>query len=147
MGWWLQHTVNVLSATCRWIFSYYDHHLTISVSMKSSLTFTVLCVSCCCCSVAQSCLIVGDPMDCSTPGYPVLQYLPEFLKIMSIESMMPFNHLILCHSLFLLPSVFFNIEVLSNESVLLIRWPKYWSFCFSISSSNEYSGLISFRMD
>ena len=60
---------------------------------------------------------------------------------------MPFNHLILCHSLFLLPSVFLNMKVFSNESVLLIRWPKYWSFCFSISSSNEYSGLICFRMD
>ena len=60
---------------------------------------------------------------------------------------MPFNHLILCHSLFLLRSVFLHIKVFSNESVLLIRWPKYWSFCFSISSSNEYSGLICFRMD
>ena len=65
---------------------------------------------------------------------------------MSIESVMPSNHLILCHSL-LLPSVFPSIRVFSNESVLCIRWPEYWSFSFSISPSNEYSGLISFRMD
>ena len=66
---------------------------------------------------------------------------------MSIESVMPSNHLILCHPLLLLPSVFLNIRVFSNESVLCIRWPKYWSFSFNISPSNEYSGLISFRMD
>ena len=66
---------------------------------------------------------------------------------MSIELMMPSNHLIFCHPLFLLPSVFPSIRVFSNESVLHIRWPKYWSFSFSISPSNEYSGLISFRMD
>ena len=66
---------------------------------------------------------------------------------MSIESVMPSNHLILCHPLLLLPSVFPSIRVFSNESVLHIRWPKYWSFSFSISPSSEYSGLISFRMD
>ena len=66
---------------------------------------------------------------------------------MSIESVMPSNHLILCHPLLLLPSIFPSIRVFSNESVLPIRWPKYWSFSFSISLSNEYSGLISFRMD
>ena len=68
-------------------------------------------------------------------------------KLMSFESVMPSNHLILCRPLLLLPSIFPNIKVFSNESVLLIRWPKYWSFSFSISTSNEYSGLISFRMD
>ena len=68
-------------------------------------------------------------------------------KLMSIESVMPSNHLILCCPLLLLPSVFPNIRVFSSESVLRIRWPKYWSFSFSISPSNEYSGLISFRMD
>ena len=66
---------------------------------------------------------------------------------MSIELVMPSNHLILCHPLFLLPSIFPSIRVFSNESVLRIRWPEYWSFSFSISPSNEYSGLISFRMD
>ena len=71
----------------------------------------------------------------------------SLLKFMSIESPMPSNHLILCRSLLLLPSVFLSIRVFSSESVLCIRWPKYWSFSFSISPSNEYSGLISFRMD
>ena len=71
----------------------------------------------------------------------------SLLKLISIESVMPSNHLILCHPLLLLPSVFPNIRVFSNESVLPISWPNYWSFSFSISPSNEYSGLISFRMD
>ena len=70
----------------------------------------------------------------------------SLLKLMSIESVMPSNYLILCHPL-LLPSIFPSIKVFSNESVLHIRWPKYWSFSFSISPSNEYSGLISFRID
>ena len=71
----------------------------------------------------------------------------SLLKLMSIESVMPTNHLILCHPLLLLPSIFPSITVFSNESVLRIRWPKYWSFSFSISPCNEYSGLISLRMD
>ena len=71
----------------------------------------------------------------------------SLLKLMSIESVIPSNHLILCCPLLLLPSVFPSIRVFSNESVLHIRWPKYWSFSFSISPSSEYSGLISFRMD
>ena len=71
----------------------------------------------------------------------------SLLKLMSIESMMPSNHLILCHPLLFLPSIFPSIRVFSNESVLRIRWSKFWSFSFSISPSNEYSGLISFRMD
>jgi len=71
----------------------------------------------------------------------------SLLKLMSIELVIPSNHLILCHPLFLLPSIFPSIRVFSNESAVRIRWPKYWSFSFSISPSNEYSGLISFRMD
>ena len=71
----------------------------------------------------------------------------SLLRLMSIESVMPSNHLILCHPLLLPPSIFPSIRVFSNGSVLRIRWPKYWSFSFSISPSNEYSGLISFRMD
>ena len=71
----------------------------------------------------------------------------SLLKLMAIEAVMPSNHLILCRTLLLLPSIFPSIRVFSNESVLHIRWPKYWSFTFSISPSNEYSGLISFRMD
>ena len=97
--------------------------------------------------VAPSCLTLCDPMDCSTPGFPVLHYVQSLLKLMSIESMMPSNHLILCHPLLLLPSIFPSIRVFSNESALCIRWPNYWSFIFSISPSNEYSGLISFRID
>ena len=71
----------------------------------------------------------------------------SLLKLMSFESVMPSNHLIVCHPLLLPPSIFINIRVFSNELVLCIRWPKYWSFSFNISPSNEYSGLISFRMD
>ena len=84
-------------------------------------------------------------MDCSTPGFPILHYLPEFVQFINIESVIPSNHLILCHPLLLLPSNFPSIRVLSNESTLRIKWPKYWSF--SISPSNEYSELISFRTD
>ena len=72
---------------------------------------------------------------------------PGAAQTMSIESVMPFNHLILCHPLLLLPSVFPSIRIFSNKSAFCISWPKYWSFSFSISPSNEYSGLISFRMD
>ena len=71
----------------------------------------------------------------------------SLLKLMSMELVMPSNHLILCHPLLLLPSIFPSIRVFSNDSILCIRWPKYWSFSFSISPSNEYSGLVSFRMD
>ena len=88
-----------------------------------------------------------DPMNRSTPGLPVHHQLPELPKPMSIELVMPSNHLILCRSLLLLPLIFPSIRVFSNESALHIRWPKYWSFSFNISPSNEYPGLISFRMD
>ena len=81
-------------------------------------------------------------MDCSMPGFPVLHHLLEFVKLMSIELVMPSNYLILCSPLLLLPSIFPSIRVVSNESVFYIRWPKYWSFSFSIGPSNEYSGLI-----
>ena len=97
-------------------------------------------------SVAQSCPTFFDPMDCSIPGLPVHHQPPEITQTHVIESVMPSIHLILCHPLLLPPSIFPNIRVFSNESVLHIRWPKYWSFIFSISPSNEYSGLISFRM-
>ena len=97
-------------------------------------------------SVTQSCPPLCDPMDCSTPGLPIHHQLPELAQFMSIESVMPSKHLILCHP-FLLPSISPSIRVFSNESALHIRWPKYWSFSFNISPSNEYSGMISFRMD
>ena len=86
-------------------------------------------------------------MDCSTPSLPVYRQLLEFTQTHVRWSVMPSNHLILCRPLLLLPSIFPNIRVFSNDSVLRIRWPKYWSFSFSIIPSNEYSGLISFRMD
>ena len=98
-------------------------------------------------SVAQSCQTLCNPMACSTPGFPVLHHLPEVAQLMSIELVMPSNHLVLCLPHLLLPSVFPSIRVFSNELALCIRWPKYWSFSFSISPSNEYSGLISFRID
>ena len=90
---------------------------------------------------AESCLTLCDPMDCSMPGFRSL------LKVMSINSGMPCNHLILCHPLHLLIFIFPSIKVFSNESVLHIRWPKYWCFSFSVSPFNEYSELISFRID
>ena len=96
-------------------------------------------------SLAQSCPTLCDPMNCRTPGSITNSW--DLLKHMSIESVMPSNHLILCHSLFLLPSIFPSIRVFSNESTLRMRWPKYWSFSFNISPSKEHPGLISFRMD
>ena len=86
-------------------------------------------------------------MDHSTPGLPVHHQLPELTQLMSIESVMPSNHPILCGPLLLLPSNFLSIRVFSNESAFHIRWSKYWSFRFNISPSNEHLGLISFRMD
>ena len=86
-------------------------------------------------------------MNHSTPGLPVYHQLLEFTKLMSIESVMPSNHLILCRPHLLLPSVFPSIRVFSNESALRMRWPKYWSLSFNISPSNEHPGLIAFRTD
>ena len=86
-------------------------------------------------------------MNCSTPGCPVHHQLPESTQTLVIESVMPSNHLILFRPLLLLPPIFSSIRVFSNESALRIRWPKYWSFSFSISPSNEHPGLISFRME
>ena len=89
--------------------------------------------------------LFATPMDCNTPGFPVLYHLPDLLKLTSVELMMSYNHLILCRPLLLLPSILPSIRVFSKESALHIRWPKYWSF--SISPFNEYLGSISFRMD
>ena len=112
------------------------------------LKANMLCSSVQFSAATQSCLTVCDPMNCSTPGLPVHHPLPESTQThVSIELVMPSNHLSLCLPLLLLPSIFASIRVSSNESALCIRWPKYWSFSFNISPSNEYSGLISFRMD
>ena len=86
-------------------------------------------------------------MNHSMPGLPVHHQLPESTQTHAIESMMPSNHLIFCHPLLLWPSIFPSIRVFSSESVLRIRWPKYWRFSFNISPSNEHSGLVSFSMD
>ena len=85
-------------------------------------------------------------MDCSTPGFPVCHQFPELVQLKPIKSVMPSDHFILRPPLLLLTSIFPSIRVFSNESVLPITWPKYWSFSFSISLSSEYSGLISFRI-
>ena len=96
-----------------------------------------------------SCSVVSNsvtPMDHSMQAFPVFHYLPELFKLMFIESMMPSNHLILCCPFLLLPLIFPSIRVSANKLVLHIRWPKYWSFSFSISLSNKHSGLIFFRI-
>ena len=93
-------------------------------------------------SVAQSCPTLCNPMNRSTPASLSITNSWSLVKLMSTESVMPSNHLNLCHPLLLPPSIFPSIGVFSNESVLCIRWPKYWSFSFDISPSNEYSGLI-----
>ena len=93
----------------------------------------------CCCSVAQSCPILCNPMDYTMPVFSVLHHLQEFDQLMSIELVMPSNHLILCLPFLLPPSIFPSIRVFSNELALYIKWPKYWSFSFSLSPSNEYS--------
>ena len=88
-----------------------------------------------------------NPMDCSTLVFLVLHYLRSLLKLTSTESMRPYNHFILCHPLLLLPLIFPRIRISSNESALRIRWPKHWSFSFSITPSIEYSGLTSLKID
>ena len=97
-------------------------------------------------SVVQSCLTLCGPIDSSQASLSITNSR-SLLKLMAIESVMPSNHLILCHTHLLPPSIFPSTRVFSVESVLLIRWPKHWSFSFSISPFNEYSGLISFTMD
>ena len=98
-------------------------------------------------SVAQSCPTLCEPMNRSTPGLPVHPNSRSSLRLMSIESVMPSSHLILCRPLLLLPSIPPSIRVFSNESTLHMRWPKYWTFSFTIIPSKEIPGLISFRMD
>ena len=97
-------------------------------------------------SVTQSCPILCDSMDCSTPGFPVHHQLPELTQTHVHWVNDASIHLILCRPLLLLPPIFPSMRVFSNESVLPIRWLKFWSFSFSISPSNEYSGLVSFRI-
>ena len=98
-------------------------------------------------SVAQSCLTLCNPWTAACQVSLSIINSRSLLKLMSIESVRSFNHFILCHPLLLPPSIIPSIRAFSNETVLRIKWPKYWNFSFSISPSNEYSGLISFRMD
>ena len=100
-----------------------------------------------CCSVPKSYLTLSIPQTAACQASLSFTISRNLLKLMSIESVMPSNHLALCHPLLLLPSIFPSIRVFSHESALRIRWPKHWSFSFSISCSNEYSRLISFRID
>ena len=119
----------------------------IFVGKVMSLLFNMLSAAAAAAKLLQSCPTLCDPRPRSTPGLPVHHQLPEFTQTQSIELVMPSSHLILCRPLLLLPPIPPSIRVFSNESVLHIRWPKYWSFSFSVSPSNEYSGLISFKMD
>ena len=117
-----------------------NHEQTYKLTFRTELI-------CCSCSVVKSCRILCDSMNCSMPDFPVLHFSQSLLKFMHTELVLLSNHLILCHPVLLLPSIYPCIRVFSNESALHIKWPKYCSFRFSISPSNEYSGLISFRMD
>ena len=125
-------------------------HLKCSTSYmltQDFISIVVLVGLCCCCSVTQSCLTLWNPWTAVCQASLSFSITQSLFKLMSIESEMSSNHLILCHPLLLLPSIFLSIGVFSNKSALHIRWSKYWSFSFSISPSNEYSWLISFRID
>ena len=116
--------------------------------LSSLLGFTVFALKYYfCCSVTKACATLCNSVDYSTPGFLSFTISHSWLKLMTIKLVMPPNRLILCCPLLLLPSIFPSIWVFSNESALHIRWPKYWSFSFSISPFSEYSGLISFRID
>ena len=115
-----------------WVLSQFFHSLLPSVQFSSG---------------TQSCLTIFNSMNHSTPGLPVHHHRPEFTQTHIFESVMPSSHLTLCCPLRLLPPIPPSIRVFSNLSTLRMRWPKYWSFSFSISPSNEHSGLISLRMD
>ena len=117
------------------------HHMDLGRRSTNIQTTTSVQLS----SVTQLCLTLCNPMDCSTPGFPVHHQHPELAQT-HVTSLMPSNQLILCHPLLLLPSIFPSTRVFPKQSVLHITWPKYWSFSFSISPYNEYSELISFRI-
>ena len=123
---------------CKLVQLLWKKSMTVPQKLKRKLPFS---------SVAQSYPTLCDPMDCSTPGFPVLQHLLELAQTVSTESVMPSKHLILCCSFLLLPSIFLSIRIFFKELSLSTRWPKYLGFSFIISLSDEYSGLISFRID
>ena len=119
----------------------------LGISQARILKWVPISCGSCCCSVAQSCLTLCDPMECSTPGFPVLHHHPQFAQIHVHWVQWCHPAISSSHHLLLLPSVFASIRVFSSESALPIRWPMYWSFSFNISPSSEYPGLISFRID
>ena len=118
--------------------------------LTSMVNYPTFCLGSCSVQFSHSAVSnLCDPMDYSMPGFPIHYQLPEHAQMHVHQVSDASSHFILCHPLILLPSIFPSIRVISNKSVLCIRWPKYWTFSFSISISsfNEYSGLISFRMD
>ena len=131
---------------CREQIYGYQEGKRVVVEGTGRLGWTHIYYSCCCHSVAQSCLTLCNPMDCSTPGFLsfIISQIHYLNRFVSVELVMPSNHLILCHPFLLLLSVFPSIRVFSNELTLCIRWPKDWSFSFSICPSNEYSQSVSF---
>ena len=121
-------------------FCLQDLSIVVSLVLKSPVSIYVFrCSYIQFSSVAQSCPTLCDAMNCSTPGLPVHHRLPEFPKLMSIESVTPSNHLIVCRPFLLPPSIFPSIRIFSNESALRTRWPKHWSFSFSFRPSSEYN--------
>ena len=135
---WTSCQYSVKFSTTFWEMSVEKLTIIVDWSISSSVQLS---------SVAQSCPTLCDPKNCSRPGLPDHRQLPKFIQTMSIESVIPSSHLILCHPLLLLPPIPPSIRVFSNESTLPMRWPKYWGFSFSIIPSKEIPGLISFRMD
>ena len=136
---WLQNYIKILKRKKRKLQSNNpDEYRCKKFSTKYSVRFN---------SVSQSCPTLCHPMNNSTPGLPVHHHLLSSLKLTSIELVMPSSHLILCRPLLLLPPIPPSIRVFSNESTFHMRWPKYWSFRFSIIPSKEHPGLMSFRMD
>ena len=117
------------------------------MSPRTNIWICGLQTFCCCCSVAKLCPTLCGPWTAAHQSSLSFTISQNLLKLMSIEAVMPSSHPILCHPLLLLPSIFFSIWIFSSELALRIRWPRYWSYSFSISPSNEYSGLISFRID
>ena len=135
------------TAKCFQFFSIIGFHKTLTMVPCYTACPPCILYICYCCSVAKLLLTLCNPVHCSIPGLPSFTISRSLLKLMSIQSVMPSNHLILCHPLLLLPSIFPSIRVFSNESALDIRWPTYWSFSFSVNPSSECLGLIPFRMD
>ena len=121
--------------------------MNLKVLFHHFLAPSIIADCCCCCSIAQSCLTLCDPIIAVCQASLSFTISWSLLKLMSTESVMPSNRLILCHPLLLLSSIFSSIRVFPNELALRMRWPKCWSFSFSISPSSEYSGLIFFRVD